>query len=124
MSQVVKAITATDTGDRKLLDSFSPLFQDVFSVKETIQELRHEVAKVYRIGVTIGAQCMVTGNMHEHHADSLNEAINRTKRSVIEAIFGEFRSEIMRLEIAIYNRDFAKSKELLRVLENKMFGVD
>jgi len=124
MSQVVKAITATDTGNRKLLDSFSPLFQDVFSVKETIQELRHEVAKVYRIGVTIGAQCMVTENMHDAHAESLNEAINRTKRSVIEAIFGEFRSEIMRLEIAIYNRDFAKSKELLRVLENKMFGVD
>jgi hypothetical protein len=124
MSQVVKAITATDTGDRKLLDSFSPLFQDVFSVKETIQELRHDdVAKVYRIGVTIGAQCMVTENMRDAHVDSLTEAINRTKRSVIEAIFGEFRSEIMQLETAIYNRDFAKAKELLRVLESKMFGV-
>lgn len=125
MSQVVKAITATDTGNRKLLDSFSPLFQDVFSVKETIQELRHdEVAKIYRIGVTIGAQCMVTASMRDTHAESLNEAINRTKRSVIEAIFGEFRSEIMQLETAIYNRDFAKSKELLRALESKMFGVD
>lgn len=125
MSQVVKAITATDTGNRKLLDSFSPLFQDVFSVKETTYELRNdEVAKVYRIGVTIGAQCMVTASMRDANVESLNEAINRTKRSVIEAIFGEFRSEIMHLETAIYNRDFAKSKELLRVLENKMFGVD
>lgn len=125
MSQVVKAITAEDTGDRKLLDSFSPLFQDVFSVKETIQELRYdEVAKVYRIGVTIGAQCMVTESMRDANVDSLTEAINRTKRSVVEAIFGEFRGDIMHLENAIYNRDFAKSKELLRVLEHKMFGAD
>jgi hypothetical protein len=125
MSQVVKAITAEDTGNRKLIDSFSPLFQDVFSVKETIQELRHEeVAKVYRIGVTLGAQCMVTESMRDANEDSLTEAINRTKRSVIEAIFGEFRGDIMHLETAIYNRDFAKSKELLRVLESKMFGVD
>jgi hypothetical protein len=125
MSQVVKAITAEDTGNRKLIDSFSPLFQDVFSVKETIQELRHEeVAKVYRIGVTLGAQCMVTESMRDANEDSLTEAINRTKRSVIEAIFGEFRGDIMHLETAIYNRDFAKAKELLRVLEAKMFGVD
>lgn len=125
MSQVVKAITATDTGNRKLIDSFSPLFQDVFSVKETIQELRHdEIAKIYRIGVTIGAQCMVTESMSDAYEDSLAEAINRTKRSVVEAIFGEFRGDIMHLETAIYNRDFAKAKELLRVLESKMFGVD
>ena len=125
MSQVVKAITAEDTGNRKLIDSFSPLFQDVFSVKETIQELRHdEVAKVYRIGVTLGAQCMVTESMRDANEDSLKLAIDRTKRSVIEAIFGEFRGDIMHLETAIYNRDFAKAKELLRVLEHKMFEAD
>lgn len=125
MSQVVKAITAEDTGNRKLLDSFSPLFQDVFSVKETIQEVRYEeVAKVYRIGVTIGNQCMVTDSMRDANTDSLTEAINRTKRGVIEAIFGEFRGDIMHLETAIYNRDFAKAKELLRVLEHKMFEAD
>jgi hypothetical protein len=125
MSQVVKAITAEDTGNRKLIESFSPLFQDVFSVKETIQEMRYEeVAKVYRIGVTIGNQCMVTESMRDAHEDSLTEAINRTKRGVIEAIFGEFRGDIMHLETAIYNRDFAKAKELLRVLEHKMFEAD
>lgn len=125
MSQVVKAITAEDTGNRKLIDSFSPLFQDVFNVKETIQEVRYEeVAKVYRIGVTIGNQCMVTESMQAGHEDSLTEAINRTKRGVIEAIFGEFRGDIMHLETAIYNRDFAKAKELLRVLEHKMFEAD
>lgn len=123
MSQLVKAITATDTGNRKVLESFSPLFQDVFSAKETIQELRHEeVAKIYRIGVTIGAQCMVAQSMCDSYENALSESINRTKRNVIEAIFGEFRGDMMRLENAIYDRDFAKAKELLRILENKMFS--
>lgn len=125
MSQVVKAIMAEDTGNRKLLDSFSPLFQDVFSVREEIQELRHqEVAKVYRIGVTLGNQCMVTEYEQLSYEDALTEAINRTKRGVIEAIFGEFRGDLMHLETAIYDRDFLKAKNLLRVLENKMFSTE
>ena len=126
MSQVVKAITAEDTGDRKLLDSFTPLFQDVFKVKEEIYDLRTEqdIAKVYRIGVTIGSQCMVSQYEQLTKEDVVAEAIDRTKRSVIEAIFGEFRSDIMHLETAIYDRDFLKAKHLLRVLENKMFSTE
>lgn len=126
MSQVVKAITAEDTGDRKLLDSFSPLFQDVFKVREETYELRNtqDVAKVYRIGVTLGNQCMVSEYEQLTHEDALAEAIDRTKRGVIEAIFGEFRSDLMHLETAIYDRDFLKAKNLVRVLEKKMFSVE
>lgn len=122
MSQVVKAITATDTGDRRLIDSFSPLFRDVFSVKEQISELRgDEIAKVYKIGVTIGNQRMVSEVEQLHYEDALTEAIKRTKKGVIEAIFGEFRQDIRHLENAIYDRDFAKARDALRQLEVKMF---
>ena len=122
MSMVVKAITATDTGRRKLLDSFSPLFQDVFNVKEEIYELRgDEAAKVYRIGVTLGNQCMVSEVEQLHYKNALTEAIKRTKKGVIEAIFGEFRQDIRHLENAIYDRDFAKARDALRQLEVKMF---
>lgn len=126
MSQVVKAIIAEDTGDRKLLDSFSPLFQDVFSVREEIHEVRtmQDVAKVYRIGVTLGSQCIVSEYEQLTKEDVLAEAINRTKRSIIEAIFGEFRGDLMHLENAIYDRDFLKAKSLLRSLENKMFSTE
>lgn len=126
MSQVVKAVIAEDTGDRKLLDSFSPLFQDVFSVREEIHDVRsmQEVAKVYRIGVTLGNQCVVSEYEQLTKEDVLAEAINRTKRSIIEAIFGEFRGDLMHLENAIYDRDFLKAKNLLRVLENKMFSTE
>ena len=126
MSQVVKAVIAEDTGDRKLLDSFSPLFQDVFSVREEIHEVRtmQDVAKVYRIGVTLGSKCIVSEYEQLTKEDVLAEAINRTKRSIIEAIFGEFRGDLMHLENAIYDRDFLKAKSLLRSLENKMFSTE
>ena len=123
MSQVVKAITATDTGDRKVAESFSPLFQDVFNVKQEIHETRHtgEVLKVYRIGVTLGNQCMVSEYETLNFDDALTEAIKRTKKGVIEAIFGEFRQDMRHLENAIYDRDFAKARDVLRQLEVKMF---
>lgn len=123
MSQVVKAIVEHDTGNRKVLqDSFSPLFQDVFNVKSEIFETRdvdHIVAKVYRIGVTLGNQVMVT----EHEEDTLSFAVERVKRQVIEAIFGEFRTDFMNVERALYDRDFQKARDYLRVFEEKMFST-
>ena len=83
-----------------------------------------DVAKVYRIGVTLGSQCIVSEYEQLTKEDVLAEAINRTKRSIIEAIFGEFRGDLMHLENAIYDRDFLKAKNLLRVLENKMFSTE
>ena len=123
MSQVVKAITAHDKGERKIFEGFSPLFQDVFSIKSDIQELRHEeVAKIYRIGVTLGSQVCVTDTETIGNENALTEAINRTKRQVIEAIFGEFRHDFMMIERALYERDFLKARFHLTELENKMFN--
>jgi len=124
MSQVVKAIEAHDNGNRRVIsDGFSPLFQDVFSVKSTIREHKYElVAKEYRIGVTIGSQAMVEDDLAATHVDTLHEAIQRTKRQVIEAIFGEFRTDFMMIERALYDRDFQKARDYLRQFEDKMFS--
>jgi glycyl-tRNA synthetase (class II) len=126
MSQVVRAIESVDTGERKIFrDGFSPLFQDVFSAKSTLQELRglDEVAKEYRIGVTIGSQVFVS-ELEAMNENALTEAIKRTKRHVIEAIFGEFRQDLMMIERALYDRDFQKSRDYLRILEQKMFSTE
>jgi hypothetical protein len=126
MSQVVKAITAQDTGQRKEFhNSFSPLFQDVFALKSEIQEFRHvpEVAKLYRIGVTLAAQTYVNDLEDAINESALAEAIDRTKRHVIEAIFGEFRQDFMQVERALYDRDFQKAREYLRVFEDKMYST-
>jgi hypothetical protein len=128
MSQVVRAIGAHDTGERKLIkESFSTLFQDVFSVKEQIRDLKgtEGVAKQYRIGVTLGAQVWVSElDILQGKCDVLQEAIDRTKRQVIEAIFGEFRQDLMLTERALYDRDFQKARDHLRILEQKMFGIE
>lgn len=123
MSQVVKAITAHNKGERKIFEGFSPLFQDVFSIKTEIQEMRHEeVAKLYRIGVTLGSQVWVSDFETINDVDALSEAIKRTKRQVIEAIFGEFRTDFMMIERALYDRDFQKARSYLTQFENKMFS--
>ena len=127
MSQLVKAITATDTGARKYIkDQFSPLFQDVFSRKEDVAEVRDDlgsVAKVYRIGVTMGAQVMVSDMDYLANENALSESIDRTKRQVIEACFGEFREDFYQLEAAIYDRDFQKARSLLTNFQRKMYEV-
>jgi alcohol dehydrogenase YqhD (iron-dependent ADH family) len=128
MSQVVRAIEAQDTGERKIIkESFSQLFQDVFSVKDQIQDVHSTegIAKQYRIGVTIGAQVWVSElDILQGKCDVLQEAIDRTKRQVIEAIFGEFRQDLMLTERALYDRDFQKARDHLRILEQKMFGIE
>ena len=128
MSQVVRAIEAHDTGNRKLIkESFSNLFQDVFNVKSQIRDFQvdAEVAKEYRISVTIGSQVHVSElDLLQEGGDALQEAIHRTKRHVIEAIYGEFRQDLMLAERALYDRDFQKARDYLRILEQKMFGIE
>jgi alcohol dehydrogenase YqhD (iron-dependent ADH family) len=128
MSQVVRAIEAHDTGERKLIkESFSTLFQDVFNIKSHIQDVRgtEGIAKQYRIGVTIGSQVHVSDlDLLQEGGDTLEEAIHRTKRQVIEAIYGEFRQDLMLTERALYDRDFQKARDHLRILEQKMFGIE
>lgn len=117
---------AHDTGNRKVLEGkFSPLFVDVFEKKEDIQECykQMEVAKMYRIGVTLGSQVAVTDFDMLQGKDAIALAIERTKRSIVEAVFGEFRQDIMQLHNAIYDRDFQKARTILTNLEEKMFGV-
>lgn len=130
MSQLVKAIMATDTDHRKMIQqkAFSPLFQDVFSRQEQVAEARDAnfyIAKLYKIGVTLGAQVAVSElDMITQDENVLQEAIDRTKRQIIEAVFGEFRQDFYQLEAAIYDRDFQKARSLLTVFQRKMYEVD
>jgi hypothetical protein len=128
MSQLVKAIAAHDTGNRKALEGkFSPLFQDVFEKKEHITEVRdsyYDVAKLYRISVTLGQACMISELDQLHGENVVTMAIERTKKSIIEAVFGEFREDFMQLNNALYDRDFAKARTLLNQFEDKMFSME
>lgn len=125
MSNLVKAIAASDTGERKVFPVKSKLFQDVFSIREDIGEThQHDVVKIYKIGVTLGNTCMVTEleSMRNHLA--LTHAIQRTKDQIIEAVFGEFRQDFRMIEKLLYDYDFEGAATALRAMEQKMYSTE
>jgi len=124
MSQVVKAITAVETNERRIIDGlFSPLFHDVFNVKSHIQQDPATYLTQYKIGVTIGSSVFVEEDFSDTNKNeiALEESINRTKRQVVEAIFGEFRHDFLLIEKALYDRDFLKARDYLAKFQDKMF---
>jgi hypothetical protein len=124
MSQLSKAITAVDTGERKYTpQKLSPLFQDVFSAKAEIQDTcGPDLGKVYRIDCRIGSQAVVSEYaLYAHDSSPLEEAITRTKRQIIEGVFGEFRPHIRRIEKAIYDYDYKEAGRLLVEMEGLMY---
>ena len=127
MSQLAKAILATDTNQRReILPKLSPLFLDTFDGKSTIQELTHraDIQYQYRIEARIGASCWVSRLEMARDNNPLTHAINRTKQQVIEAVFGEFRQDIRMIEQAVWNHDTETAGKLLNDLERKMFSQE
>jgi len=121
MSQLVKSVMAKDTGQRKIIDDFRPIYRDIVSINEAITRSDIHIAQVYDIRAIIGSRVMV---MYDEDQGALKEAINRTKQQIIEAVFGEFREDFMRLEMALYDRDFQKSRIILDEFRNKMFSEE
>lgn len=125
MSNLVKAIAASDTGERRAVPIKSKLFQDVFSMREDIGETyQHEVAKIYKIGVTLGSTCMVTELESMKNYLALTHAIDRTKQQVIESVFGEFRQDFRTIEKLLYDYDFEGAATALRAMEQKMYTTE
>lgn len=127
MSQLVSAIQSFDTGERKILRSKrSKLFEDLVDLESQIHEDRSamSVAKIYKIGLKIGNQVTISDHELLRNEHALTDAINNTKRSVIEAVFGEFRPTIRLIYDALYDHDVEKARFLLIKLEEQMFEVD
>ena len=126
MSKVVSQIMATATDRKRFRPKHkSQLFQDIFSVQEDIKQDPATVDTMYKIGVTLGAQCWVSALevVQAQNENPVELAIQRTKRQVIEAIFGEFRVDFRNIERHIYNNDMENAGILLHQMEKKMFEV-
>ena len=121
MSKVVNAIMATKGEHRRIKQT--KLFQDVFAVREDIQTVTAGTEIQYKIGVTLGAQCWVSEMEQLKNDDALVMAVQRTKRQVIEAIFGEFRADLRSIERALYDSDIETARVMFHTLENRMFEV-
>lgn len=125
MSQLVNAIQAFDTGERKALRTKkSKLFEDLVKLESQLYEDKsYDVAKIYKIGVKFGNQVMVSEHEILRNEHALTDAINNTKRSVVEAVFGEFRPTIRQIYDALYDYDVEKARKILSDLEYQMFEV-
>jgi len=123
MSKVVNEIMAV-RGDKVRLKQ-TKLFQDVFSVREDIQEVMVMAGTEiqYRIGVTLGSQCWVDELEQLKSDNAVINAIERTKRQVIEAIFGEFREDFRNIERSLYDSNVEEARVQLHAMEDKMFQV-
>lgn len=127
MSKLVSAVQSFDTGDRKVLRAKkSKLFDDLVKLESQVFEDKstQEVAKIYRIGVKFGSQVMVTDVELINNPDALTHAINSTKKSITEAVFGEFRPLIRQIYDALYDYDVEKARWVLNQLEVQMFEID
>lgn len=127
MSQLVKAITAVDTGERKYIPKgLSPLFVDVFSGKsESSTTYVEDIAKVYKIGVTLGCSATVSeSTLIREGSTPLEEAVNRCKKQIIEAVFGEFRQDFRLIEKAIYDHNTEEAGRHLYNMEQKMYSAE
>lgn len=123
MSNLVKAVFATDTGERRLKPTTSKLFQDVFSMKENFDTTYHmgDLVKLYKIGITIGDTVCVSEMDNLHNDQAYQHAIERTKARIVEAVFGEFRQDFRMIERHLYNYEFEEAATALRSMEDKMF---
>jgi hypothetical protein len=120
MSKVVNEIMATKEDRRRLKQT--KLFEDVFTARENFRNKTGTEIQ-YRIGVTLGSQCWVDELEQLKSDNALANAIERTKRQVIEAIFGEFREDFRNIERSLYDSNVEEARVQLHAMEDKMFQV-
>lgn len=118
MSNLVKAIMATQTQDRKYIKT-SKLFLDVVSIEEKSNiTYTPNIATLYNIRAIFESRATIL----DDDRMALSEAIRRSKQQIIEAIFGEFRQDFRMIEYHLYNYDFEKAEDALHNMEIKMFS--
>ena len=120
MSRVVNAITATRSPNREVRRVQDRLFNDVFSVRD--YHTQDALEAQYKVEVRLGAQCWISDDVKSSD-NNVSYAVERTKRQVIEAIFGEFRSDFRLIERALYDRDVETARIALHDMEKRMFEV-
>jgi len=120
MSNVVKAISVLGVTEHGVVPQV--LFNEMFDADARWINSSSSDAKTYQISVTLGARVTISDMLQKRDANSdLSAAVERTKKQVIEAIFGEFRTDFRMIEKAIYDRDMNKALDSLYSMERKMF---
>jgi len=116
MNKFIKNVSARPTGN------YSTYFSG-FVCFETngVLDTTNYVIPEYRIEVKMGCIAKVDPrNINK----SLHLTINKTRRILLEEMFGEFRKPILEISLSLLNRDIQKAIELTDKLYDQMFSLE
>lgn len=123
MSILTRSVMAQETPERKYADH--KLFHHWYKKEETLNEVYNpESGVIHIIGVSLTRKVFVPDTSRATDPTALMKAIHRSKQSIVEAVFGEFRQDFFLINDALYMRDFDTAAKLLQNLETKMFSVE
>jgi hypothetical protein len=121
MSKLAKAIEAKIYFDNARASTLpAPKY---FEVSKEVNEISCEYSKdiQVRIGVKFQTQVWISEVELLKSNAPINAALVHSKRAMIEEIFGEFRSLLNDINMATYEGDMYKVRDLVAKLENQMF---
>ena len=100
-----------------------PVNVDTFVIKEDFREDYTFNQVLYRIEMRVGNEMWIDNSLRNKYEASLEEAVNITRKGVIEEIFGEFRPFFHKIEKAIFNNNSEEARILLSKMYNQMFNI-
>ena len=114
MSKLLELMEVRRTGE--IYASLKPL-SALCNVDESYTNT--EYGQEYRIQVKLGAKVVVL----EESRDHLDYAVSQVKRSVNEAVFGEFRVPLREIQRLLWERRYNEASAKVTKLEMDMFSV-
>ena len=95
-----------------------------FEVEQAISHLKVEREYRVAIGVKFEQSVWLSEVEIQNTGAALERAKVKVKQAMIEELFGEFRPLILDLQVAAYEQDYQKVRELVDKLEHQMFFED
>ena len=120
MSNLSRALTAHSTG--KLLPTSNSLL-DFLRVDSDVRESNFNLCREVCLSATFG-QKFLLGPLETSRPDASRQIERRLKRAIIEGVFGEFRANIQKINVALLNHDVRLALEEVANLQDAMFAVD
>ncbi len=118
MSKLLELLEARETG--RVLPDLQPI-NSICAIDEGCSTTyTHD--KEYSIRITFGSLVRLTDNIATGHPQSLDYAKKQVRQSIIEAVFGEFRPDLIKAREMLWNRDYENASIALDNLERKMFS--
>jgi hypothetical protein len=121
MSNLSRALVTNDTG--KTVPNQSSLLHDFLSVDTSARESIFDLSREVRMSAVFSQKYLIS-HLETMHPDATRQIQKRLKRAIIESVFGEFRGNIQKINVALLNHDVRVAMEELDKLETCMFSVD